>query len=187
MLEKVRQMGMLKFAGDQKACDVFVESFAGHLKEAGMLDGMLNLPTGQSSSANQARQADTAAHAITKGLSTSLGQGLGGLVMSLGTTTAGTLYNTVRNQALHSKFLQALERAYRNNRILTESPKEKVLQYAETIFKFAPNVATDSNLLTSILTNAIHGDGIDPMTIKTLTELEGRFTDNTTFNPKSYS
>lgn len=187
MLEKVRQIGMIKFAGDKQACDTFVDSFTGRIKEAGLLDGMLNLPTGQGSKHNGERAPETAAHAITKGLSTSIGQGLGGLVMSLGTTTAGTLYNTVRNQALHSKFLQALERAYRNNRILTESPKEKVLQYAETIFKFAPNVATDSNLLTSILTNAIHGDGIDPMTIKTLTELEGRFTDNTTFNPKSYS
>lgn len=187
MLDKIREMGMIKFAGDKAACDHFVEGFIGQIKEAGILDGMLNLPTGQASAPNAARPADTAAHAITRGLSTSLGQGLGGLVMSLGTTTAGTLYNSVRNQALHSKFLQALERAYHNNRILTESPKEKVLQYAETIFKFAPNVATDSNLLTSILTNAIHGDGIDPMTIKTLTELEGRFTDNTTFNPKSYS
>lgn len=189
MLDKVREMGMIKFAGDKAAVDHFVDSFVDHMqtKQAGFLDSMLNLPTGQGHQANSSRPADTAAHAITKGLSTSIGQGIGGLVLSLGTATAGTLYNNVRSQALHSKFLQALEKAYRNNRILTESPKEKILDYAETIFKYAPNVATDSNLLTSILTNAIHGDGIDPMTIKTLTELEGRYTDNTSFNPKSYS
>lgn len=180
---KIRQYGMLKFAGDKQAVEHFVDGF---MKEAGLMD-ILSTATGGGSGQGGIRPADTLGQTITKGFGSSMGQGLGSLAVSMGTTSVGSLYNSVKGAALHSKFLQALERAYQGNRILKESPKEKVLQYAETIFKFAPNVATDSNLLSSILANAIHGDGIDPMTIKTLTDLEKVHEGNVTFNPKNYT
>jgi hypothetical protein len=59
-----------------------------------------------------------------------------------------------------------------------DADRGRVKGYADTVFRFAPNVASDVNLLTSILANAVHGESIDPMTIKTLTELENRFTSN---------
>jgi hypothetical protein len=181
--DKLKKHALEKFAGDQASADEFIEGFN---KEAASLQSILNTVVGPGTTQSK-RDPETLGHTINKGIGKAMGEGLGGLAVGLGATSIGTLYNSVRGMALHSKFLQALERAYQGNRILKESPKEKVLQYAETIFKFAPNVATDSNLLSSILANAIHGDGIDPMTIKTLTELEGRYADNTTFNPKSYT
>lgn len=87
---------------------------------------------------------------------------------------------------MHTKFLQTLANAIANSRILREADKEKVIRYGETVFDFAPNVAMDQNLLTAVLTNAIHGDGIDPMTIKTLTELENRHSQNSSFSPKDF-
>lgn len=187
MLDKVEQIAMIKFAGDKTAVEHFMDGF---IKEAGLLDNMLNLPTGGGVGVGKGgpmKEPDTVIQTIRKGLGQSLGQGLGQLAVTAGVSSVGSLYRSVNNMALHGKFLQALERAYQGNRILKEADKEKVLQYAETVFKFAPNVATDSNLLSSILANAIHGEGIDPMTIKTLTDLEGKFTDNSTFSPKQYS
>lgn len=182
---KIKEYALLKFAGDEKATEEFVEGF---MKESGILDKALASATsGGFDIQKGGKHPDTLAQTINKGFGSSMGQGLGSLAIAAGTASIGSMYNRVHGMALHSKFLQALERAYQGNRILKESSKEKVLQYAETVFKFAPNVATDSNLLSSILANAIHGDGIDPMTIKTLTELEGRYSDNTTFNPKTYS
>jgi hypothetical protein len=193
MLDKVEQIAMIKFAGDETAVAHFMDGF---VKEAasnqpGFFEKMFNAPTGQvTPGANpnaRDRQPDTLGHTLIRGIGQSLGQGIGTLAVTAGVSSVGSLYRSVNNSMLHSKFLQALERAYQGNRILRESDREKVQQYAETVFKFAPNVATDSNLLSSILANAIHGEGIDPMTIKTLTDLEGKFTDNTTFSPKQYS
>lgn len=187
MLDKVEQIAMIKCAGDKTAVAHFMDAF---VKEAGILDKMLNQPVGQpvpGAHKDMTRQPDTLGHTIARGIGQSFGQGLGNLAVTAGVSSVGSLYRSVNNMALHGKFLQALERAYQGNRILKEADKEKVMQYAETVFKFAPNVATDSNLLSSILANAIHGEGIDPMTIKTLTDLEGKFTDNATFSPKQYS
>lgn len=184
MLDKVEQIAMIKFAGDKTAVAHFMDGFT---KEAGVLDRMLNTPTGQPTAFDKTKSPDTLGNTITRGIGQSFGQGLGNLAVTAGVSSVGSLYRSVNNTMLHSKFLQALERAYQGNRILKEADKEKVLQYAETVFKFAPNVATDANLLSSILANAIHGEGIDPMTIKTLTDLEGKFTDNATFSPKQYS
>ena len=184
MLDKVEQIAMIKFAGDKTAVSHFMDGF---VKEAGLLDKMLGAPVGQPAAIGKTREADTLGQTITRGIGQSFGQGLGNLAVTAGVTSVGSLYRSVHNMALHDKFRQALYRAVEGNRILREADKDKVIQYGETVFKFAPNVATDSNLLSSILANAIHGEGIDPMTIKTLTDLEGKFTDNATFSPKQYS
>lgn len=188
MLDKVEQIAMIKFAGDKEAVDHFMDGF---IKEAGILDSMLSRPVSQitpaSNPSGKDRLPDTLGQTITRGIGQSFGQGLGTLAVTAGVTSVGSLFRSVNNMALHSKFLQSLERAYQGNRILKEADREKVMQYAETIFKFAPHVATDSNILSSVLANAIHGEGIYPDTIKMLVDLEGKFTDNATFSPKQYS
>jgi hypothetical protein len=177
MLDLIKQYAMEKYAGDETAVAEFVEGFS---KEAGSMSSFLGKQIGG------AGKSENVGDSLLKGFTSQMGKSLGGMAMGLGATGLGTLYNSAKEMNLHGIFLQALERAVQSNRILKESPKEKVLHYANTIFKFAPNVATDSNLLSAILANAIHGDGIDPMTIKTLTELEGRYRDNTSFSPKTY-
>lgn len=178
---------MLKFAGDEAAVAEFVEGFK---KEANFVDGMLGAAVGQPTpdpKKGLGRPADTLQHTILKGMGTSFGAGIGGMLVTSAITGAGTLYNSVHNKALHSKFLQALYRAVESNTILKQAPREKVSQYAETIFRFAPNISTDSNILSSVLANAIHGEGIYPDTIKMLTDIEAKYMDNSGFNPKTYS
>ena len=130
---------------------------------------------------------ETLGGSMIMGLGKALGEGVGGVLISAGIQGVANLASIVGENNLHTKFLESLANAIQSNRIIKEANKDRVRQYAETIFKFAPNVATDPNLLSSILANAIHGEGIDPMTIKTLTDLESRYKENTTFSPKSYT
>lgn len=176
MIDKIEQYASLKFGDDKEAIAEFV---AGFTKEASMLESMLKSKTD-----NKGENIQTT---VLKGIGSTVGQGVGNLLVTAGIASAGGMINSVKGMALHSKFLQALERAYQTNTILKQAPKEKVLQYAETIFKFAPNISTDSNILSSVLANAIHGEGIYPDTIKMLTDIESRYAENTSFNPKTYS
>lgn len=184
---------MEKFAGDTTQADAFVNAF---VKEA-MADQqgsrgrpygnppvtVHNVPTGGGGgNINK----NSLKGSMLMGLGGELGKGLGGLLVSGGVAGIGVAARLINKDSLHTKFLAALERAISTNRILKESNKAKVHQYAETVFKFAPNVATDPNLLSSILANAIHGESMDPMTMKTLVELESRFEDNNAFSPKTY-
>jgi hypothetical protein len=171
MLEKVKQLGLEKFAGNEAMASEFVSGFAKAAlqKQASFREGMsIDLASGFSG-------------AIGKGLgATAVGLALGGV--------SGALKN-IHTGALHTQYMTALQKAIASNPVLRGEDKNRVIGYADTIFKFAPNVATDSNLLSSILANAIHGEGIDPMTIKTLTELESRYSDqrgNPAFSPKNY-
>jgi hypothetical protein len=184
--EKIVEYAMEKFAGDQEACEAFIDGFMKEASTNDVLKALLNTHT-SSESVGGSRKAETVGHTIARGIGTSMGQGLGSLAVGLGATAAGSMFNVAKNMALHSKFLQALEQAYKTNRILAQEDREKVLRYAETIFKFAPNIATDANILSSVLANAIHGEGIYPDTIKMLTDIEARYSGNTTFNPKSYT
>jgi hypothetical protein len=198
MLEQVKQLAMEKFTGDAAQADAFVNSF---VKEAMATKGpagptgrpygspytnpaavIHGSPTGGGSKLNK----DSLKGSMLMGLGGELGKGLGGLLISGGVAGIGAAARMINNDSLHTKFLSALERAISSNRILRESNKEKVHQYAETVFRFAPNVSTDTNILTSVLTNAIHGESMDPATLKMLVELEGRVSDNNSFSPKTY-
>lgn len=166
MLNKIKEIGLEKFAGDEQLAEEFVKGF---IKEA-------FTPAEFSKD-------------LMSGAAKSIGTGLAGVVMGLGVTSVTKQIQNVGNGRLHTDFLAALQKAMSSNPVLRQAKKEKVMQYAETVFKFAPHVSTDSNLLSSVLANAIHGEGIDPLTIRTLVDLEHRYTDNSsssTFSPKSY-
>lgn len=112
----------------------------------------------------------------------SLGTGTGALAMGLaGAAVAKGIMSSsaaLVNHGLENKFDMALAQVMSTNRVVKGANPDRVKTYARTIFKFAPHVASDPNLLSSILANAVLGEGIDPQTIKTLTELEGRYKDN---------
>lgn len=164
MLEKVKQYAMEKYAGDEKLAAQFVAGFEKQAVDAGF------------------------ASAVTG----AVGKGLGGLAVGLGLHGLNQAFSAATQGNLHTKFLEALARAIAMNPRLREEPKERVENYAETIFKFAPHVSCDANLLSTILANAVQGHegaGIDPMTIKTLGDLESRFIENRSagaFSPKTY-
>lgn len=165
MLELLHKCAMEHCGGDEALAGHFLNGF---LKEAG---------------------GDAYTHWFQKGLFEALGKGLSGIGVGLGIHGLSMAASSVANASLHTNFLQALEKAISMNPVLKGADKQKTAQYAETVFKFAPHVATDPNLLSSILANAIHGEGIDPMTIKTLGDLEARYVENKSgnlFSPKTY-
>jgi hypothetical protein len=176
MLEKLHAVAAEKYVDDAQAQADFVVGF---VKAAMTTRARNSTPTGGGTR--------TIGTSLQVGFGKALGEGVGGILMAAGIQSVGSLAGIVNNNNLHTKFLISLEKVIATNRIVKEANKNKVREYAETMFKFAPNVATDPNLLSSVLANAIQGESIDPMTIKTLTELEGRYKDNTTFSPKSYT
>lgn len=180
MLHKVKQYGLEKFAGDEVSADEFVEGFVkASMATATERVNAEDRATKRRFEGVNTIDKNTMVGSLKNGLTESIGKGFGGLLISSGIAATGYAVNQIKNNNLHTQFLQSLEQAIASNRILKEANREKVKQYADTIFRFAPNVASDVNLLNSILANAVHGEGIDPMTIKTLTELENRFSTNT--------
>ena len=101
-----------------------------------------------------------------------------GVLAAAGATMFGLnkAVNAAQKSALHPAFMQALETAIRSpdkaGEILRGADRQKVVSYGETIFNYAPNVATDPNLLKGILANAIDYGSLDPATIRSLMELE---------------
>lgn len=192
-LEDICNYAMEKFAGNRDDAETFVIEF---LTTAAGWE--LSKEAGYGSSNEEAKMemdrmrlnSDLRERSLGRGIVQNLlkgmSVGLGGLLVTGGVAAAGSVMNSAHNSLLHTQFLTALNKAVATSSVLKSANRQKVIEYAETVFKFAPNVATDPNLLSSILANAIHGEGIDPMTVKTLTELENRFSQNTTFNPKNY-
>lgn len=172
MLEKIKQLGLEKFAGDETLAAEFVAEFVVEfVKEAALMDAR-------------------AVGNISSGLYKAVGAGLGGLLVGAGIHGVSSAMKSAQGHYLHEAFEHALSRALSENSVLREANPGKVRQYAETIFKFAPNVAADPNLLQTILANAIHGQGIDPMTMKTLTDLESQYARTAStpaFSPKTYA
>lgn len=170
MLEKIKTLALEKCAGnEQKALD-FLTGFYDELLEKDASFGDM-------------------AGSLAKEFAGGIGKGLAGVTLGLGVAGIAAAAKDISKGTMHTQFTMALERAISTNPILRQAKKEKVINYAETIFKFAPHVATDANLLSSILANAVHGEGIDPQTIKTLTDLESRYTMTASpaaFSPKSY-
>ena len=196
MLEySVKRHALEKYAGDRVEAAKFVKGFKAQLEKTAALQ------FANADELNEARFGhDQAKFEFEKdksglkgmfqgGVASAVGKGVGGLAMGLGIAGISKAISAIGNASLHTKFLIALEQAISSNSILREAEKAKVAQYAETIFKFAPNVATDANLLSSILANAVHGQGVDPVTVKMIGDLESRYVENSgtgTFSPKTY-
>ena len=178
LLEKVCDHALEKFAGDKVAAEDFVMSF---IKEASSFGNARMASGGYRDSDERSLGAK-----FTGELMGGLGKGIGGLVVAGGTAVLGGMYNSSKNSMLHTKFLQALETAIATTPLLKNEKRDKVMSYAETIFTFAPTLATDANVLAQVLSNAVHGMGVDPATIKALTDIEGKHKQNSVFETKSY-
>lgn len=170
MIEFLNKIAEERFS-TQEERDAFLEGFH---KEAslGLAGGAGNL-AGYVSSALQNPNIGRPLGALAVGL---LGVGLAKGITS---TSSG-----VSTLVLRTKFSTALSQVMSSNKIVRNADPEKVKSYAETIFKFAPHVAADANLLAFTLANIVQGEsGIDMATIKSLTDLEGRYQDNTSSSP----
>lgn len=179
MLKEIKELGLEKFAGDEEMADHFVAGFVAHVameKEA----NAQRFETPQRMEFDPKRE-------LADGFVSSVGRSVGGLSVGLGLTGLAGGVRFVTDHFRYNKFLKALEQAINSSHILKSAPKAKVENYGDTIYKFAPNVATDPNLLQSVLANAVLGDGIDIMTIKSLTDLESRWGENSSFSPKAFA
>ena len=178
-LNKIYALGLEKFAGDE---DKAVEFTKGFQKAAFDYSSLFNVP----SQLVPKDQVQSRAGGMLPSILEGAGKGIGGALVTGAVGLIGSGVNSLNNGALHTKFLQALEQAISSSKILKETKRERVLAYAQTIFSFAPHVAGDTNLLISLLNNSVHGDGVDIATVKMLTELEGRYKENSGFSPKSW-
>jgi hypothetical protein len=174
----VKNYALAKYNGDEELATAFAASFEKAANE-----------DKKSSPAAFGRSLPSFGESITKGLGEGVGKGISGIVMGLGLHGINGIVNAASSSTLHNAFLLALQKAIASNSTLREADKARVKDYAETIFKFAPHVATDANVLSQVLANAVHGEGVDSMTIKTLGDLESRYMENHSaggFTPKTY-
>lgn len=105
--------------------------------------------------------------------------GIGGAVLGIGALKALTSgVNAVHNARQQSQFESALSQVMSTNKTVRGYNPTKVRSYAQTIYQFAPTVASDPNLLSTLLSHAVLGEGVDPTIIKSVTDLEGRYQDN---------
>jgi hypothetical protein len=174
MLNEVKQLGLEKFAGDEDLAEQFVAGFVTQV--------LLEKEAADKTDKN----VFDPKHEVAQSFFREAGKATGGLAVGGGLWMLANTGKYVVDHFRYNRFLQSLHQAINSSHILQSAPRAKVENYANTIYQFAPMVATDPNLLQSVLTNAVHGDGVDIMTIKSLTDLEGRWKDNTSFSPKSF-
>lgn len=162
----VKEQALEKYAGDQAAADAFVDGFMKQAADFGGFNSFSELARGE---------------AIKNSTKIGFGllAGLAGAGIVAGINHAGA---SSTNYKLRARFEASLAQVMATNRVVKGASPEKAKAYAETIFRFAPSVASDPNLLSSILANAVLGEGIDQMTIKSLVDLEGRHSENKSYN-----
>lgn len=162
MLDKIRAIALEKL-GSEEAADAFMEGFC--------------------KTAAENHEKVAANWSFGEGAAKA-GMGIAGGLLTAGIVSGISTFNRNReNYAMRGKFDMALASVVSTNKIVKGARPEKVRDFAETFFSFAPHVASDPNLLGSILSNALLGESIDPQTIKTLVELEGRYNDNRKVGP----
>lgn len=131
-------------------------------------------------------KATTAAgHNLVESFGKNIGGGLGNLAVNSLVSGIAGIVGSARESMLYRKFTESLKTVIESNRIVRNADRNKVMSYAETIYRFAPHVASDVNLLSQLLANSIHGEGVDPSTIETITRLEERYGKDSGFKPKN--
>ena len=126
---------------------------------------------------------------VAKGIGKTVGMGAAGLAVGLGIHGISSTMNAMSLGAKREKFEAALAQAMAHSAILQNAPKDKVRSFAETMFKFAPTVCADANVVAHILDSAIMGESMDMTTLRSLADLESRIQDtkkNSLFTSKGY-
>lgn len=168
MLDKIRAIALEKL-GSEEAADAFM---AGFQKEAMDKAAAFSNIAGAVGAAGWN-------HPLVKP-ALGLGASLIGAAIVKGVASGSHAYE---NSNMRGKFELALQQVTASNRIIKQYRPEKVKEFAETMFKFAPHIASDPNILGMLLANSLQSDLIDVKTIETLVNLEGRYKDNNKTNP----
>lgn len=123
----------------------------------------------------------------TSGLGQAIGKGVGAMALNGLVSGVANLVSSAHNAGQYRQFTEALKRVIETNRIVKNADREKVLSYAETIFKFGPHVAADANVLSTILAGCVHGEGVDANTIEMIGRMEERYKGRGGFQPKTFT
>lgn len=110
-------------------------------------------------------------------------QGAGKAITTLaaGALAGTTIHNFLkakRNEELINQYAQfqgTLGNVAKRNELLANENKERIQELGNSIFNFAPTVANDPLVLETVMSNAVHGGGLDPQTVRSLQELEERY------------
>lgn len=130
---------------------------------------------------------------VLKGAGGMLGKGVAGLGVGLGIYGLSSAISSMADSGLHAKFEAALKQVLASNEILRHAEREhpgRIQSFANTLQKFGPHLVCDPNILSHLLINSVMGDSVDVATIKTVSELENRYTDNrrnSLFSPKTFA
>lgn len=112
----------------------------------------------------------------------SAGDAAGKAVVGIGAGAAalalGKVVKAIGNRMDRSAYERTLKTVIDRNPILQSADYEKVKGFGDTIFSFAPNVAKDPNALGNVLSHSIHGESMDIETIRSLADLEKRYSDS---------
>lgn len=114
---------------------------------------------------------EAAAMGAVRGL---VGVGVG----ALAGTTIHNFLKAKRNEELINQYAQfqgTLSNVSQRNEVLANENKERIQELGNSIFNFAPTVANDPLVLETVMSNAVHGGGLDPQTVRSLQELEERY------------
>lgn len=160
LLEKIRALAMEKLASEEEV-NAFMEGF----EKVAFGPGFMG----------ELGQAMTRADVIGKA-----GVGLAASLLGAAVVKGVSVANKFADESkLRGQFETALMQIKGSNRALKGVKPEKIDNFAHTIFKFAPHVASDPNLLGYVLGNVVQGDeSIDVNTIKMLVDLESRYIEN---------
>ena len=127
-----------------------------------------------------------AAGTIGSAMKLPAGRAMAGAGAGAGMIGAIKILGMAKSSIKRRDFERALEEVLISNPILKQEGRPKVEKFAETVFRFAPNVASDPNLLSTVLANAVHGESMDTTTIKSLTELEAKFNQYSDVKPRDF-
>ena len=120
--------------------------------------------------------------AIREHAPSSFAKGLGmaglGLATGLGALAVAKANRASQGSQNRRDYENALKQAISRSDMLADADQEKLRRFADSVFSFAPSVARDANVLTNVLTNAIHGESLDLQTIRAITELEEKLQKN---------
>jgi|ERR1700757_2351819 len=172
LYEQIQELALEKCAGNVEQANAFTDAF---IKQA-FLGTTLTKTVGG---------------AVLEGAAKAIGAGVAAYGVGMGLHGISSAIRAGADANLRSKFESALHTAVSDNEMLRHAMSEnpgRVQSYADTIFSFAPHVACDPNILAHLLVNSVQGDSVDISTIKTVTELENRYTDNrknSLFSPRA--
>lgn len=186
ILEALMAEPLEKEASDQEGYQEYIEKAA---EEFGMMAVELGLD--KEAGFMDSLRSSGAIKNIASGFGSGIGSGIAGLGIGamgvLGSIAARKALSATGNAAGRSRYEQALSQALSRNQILRGLEGEqlaRIKSFGDSIFRVAPTVAQDVNTLSNVLAHYVDSESLDLHTMKTLADLEEKFSKN---NPSAAS